>query len=105
MKEGVTAARIAAHAADLAKYGARAARRDAVVSIARAKLDWKTMLEHAFDPRTAARIHAQYGLRTRACGMCGQYCACLVLARHMREQGEPGLEEVLERLVPSLPHP
>ena len=105
VKEGVIAARIAAHAADLAKYGARAARRDAMVSIARARLDWKTMLEHAFDPKTAARIHAQYGLRTKACDMCGQYCACLVLAKHMRERREPGLEEVLERLLPGLPHP
>ncbi len=101
VKEGIIAARIAAHAADLAKYGARAARRDAAVSWARARLDWKTMLDHAFDPREAARIHAQYGLRTRACDMCGQYCACLVLGKHMRGRGEPEPEELTRRILGS----
>ncbi|NOZ88594.1 MAG: phosphomethylpyrimidine synthase ThiC [Crenarchaeota archaeon] len=101
VKEGIIAARIAAHAADLAKYGARAAGRDAAVSWARARLDWKTMLDHAFDPRGAARIHAQYGLRTRACDMCGQYCACLVLGKHMRGRGEPEPEELTRRILGS----
>ena len=98
VKQGVIAARIAAHVADLAKYGARAAARDARVSIARARLDWASMLKNAFDPEEAARIHAQYGIRTRACDMCGQYCACLVLGKHMKGRLEPSEEQLLERL-------
>ncbi len=101
VKEGIIAARIAAHAADLAKYGSRAARRDAYVSWARARLDWKTMLDHAFDPKTAARIHAQYGIRTKACDMCGQYCACLVLGKYMNGRREPEPEELTKRILGS----
>lgn len=99
VKEGIIAAKIAAHVADLAKYGARAAQRDAVVSRARAKLDWKTMIENAFDREKAARIHTQHGTRIRACDMCGQYCACIILGKYMKDREEP--ERLTTRILGS----
>ncbi|KSW11534.1 phosphomethylpyrimidine synthase [Pyrodictium occultum] len=97
VKEGLIAAKIAAHAADLAKYGARAARRDAELSLLRARLDWERMWSYALDPEHAKKIYSQFPSATRACNMCGQYCACLVLGKFARGRREPSAEELLRR--------
>ena len=57
VREGVVAAKIAAHAADVARGLAGAAERDRDLSIARAALDWKNHIAQAIDPKTAQKFH------------------------------------------------
>ncbi|RUM47663.1 MAG: phosphomethylpyrimidine synthase [Hyperthermus sp.] len=98
VKEGLIATKIAAHVGDLARYGRRAARRDVELSMHRARLDWDKMWQYAPDPQHAKRIYSQFPQATKACNMCGQYCACLVLAKH--RTNPPELEETLQRFNP-----
>ena len=76
MKEGIIAARIAAHAADIAK-GIKGAREwDYDMSVARRNLDWEKMFELAMDsekPR-AYRQSSQPEVED-SCTMCGKMCA------------------------------
>ncbi len=81
VKEGLIAARIAAHAADIVKLGEKAAAWDRLVAEARARLDWKTMIEHSMDPEKAWSIYTQFGAKLPSCTMCGSLCACLVLEK------------------------
>ncbi|MEM0332294.1 MAG: phosphomethylpyrimidine synthase [Archaeoglobaceae archaeon] len=77
VKEGVIAAKIAAHAADLVKPGQRekAMERDLKMSLARKKLDWKTQFETSFDPEKAESIWKRRRTSSEACSMCGDLCA------------------------------
>ncbi|MHC4683470.1 MAG: phosphomethylpyrimidine synthase ThiC, partial [Planctomycetota bacterium] len=59
VRAGVIAARIAAHAADIARGLKHAAEQDKKLSIARTNLDWKTHLAASLDPQTAERMHRQ----------------------------------------------
>ena len=81
VKEGLIAARIAAHAADIVKLGEKAAQWDRMIAEARAKLDWKTMIDSSLDPDRAWRIYTQFGQQLPSCTMCGSLCACLVLEK------------------------
>jgi len=101
VKEGLIAAKIAAHAADLVKLGPRAARKDIELSLLRAKLRWNEMFKYAPDPEKAKKIYTQFGTGTEACNMCGQYCACLILAKYTRNRRELSIEELLERFTRS----
>jgi phosphomethylpyrimidine synthase len=74
VREGVVAALIAAHIADVAKGIAGAADRDAEMSRSRAERDWRGMLERAIDPATFARFIAAEKQDDR-CSMCGEFCA------------------------------
>lgn len=98
VKEGLIAARIAAHVADIAKYGARAARRDAELSLLRARLEWDRMWSYAPDPEHAKRIYSQFPAATKACNMCGQYCAFMIIDRFSKGRPKPTLQQLLERL-------
>jgi phosphomethylpyrimidine synthase len=76
MREGLIAARIAAHAADIAK-GIKGARDwDHRMSEARANLDWPKMCELAIDP-AKARSYRESSLPEHedSCTMCGKMCA------------------------------
>jgi phosphomethylpyrimidine synthase len=83
VREGVIAAKIAAHAADVARGLAGAADKDRKLSIARAALDWKKHIESAIDPKTAEKFHTQAcekSGKTAAdddfCTMCGKdFCS------------------------------
>jgi len=66
VRTGVIAAKIAAHAADVARGLAGASDRDRRLSIARSRLDWASHLAESIDPQTAGRMH------TEACGRPGQ---------------------------------
>ncbi len=74
--EGVIAARIAAHAGDLAKGVKGAFEWDMAVSRARAELDWKKALDASIDPAAA---HGMYDMSSQGgeelCSMCGEFCA------------------------------
>jgi phosphomethylpyrimidine synthase len=59
VRAGVIAAKIAAHAGDIARGLKDTAERDKRLSIARTNLDWKTHLAESLDPRTAERMHRQ----------------------------------------------
>jgi phosphomethylpyrimidine synthase len=75
-REGVIAARIAAHAGDIAKGLAGAADWDLEVSRARAELDWERALSRSIDPATARGMFDPIsGDSEKLCSMCGIYCA------------------------------
>lgn len=76
VKEGIVAARIAAHAADIAK-GIRGAREwDHKMSNARKRLDWEAMFQLSIDPEKARRYRAaSKPEKEDTCSMCGNFCA------------------------------
>ena len=98
VKEGLIAAKIAAHAGDLVKLGPRAAKIDAEISIARAKLDWGKQIELAPDTRRALAMRAQFEGNLKSCTMCGQYCVFLLLEKYLKSRREPALNELVSRL-------
>ena len=76
VKEGIIAARIAAHAADIAKGVPGAAEWDYKMSEARKRLDWNKMFELAMDPEKARRYRAESKPEKEdTCSMCGNFCA------------------------------
>ena len=76
--DGVIAARIAAHAADIAKNIPGAIQWDNELSKARKALDWDRQIELSIDPETARRVRKERS-GEGACTMCGEYCVFLVL--------------------------
>ncbi len=79
--EGVMAARIAAHAADIVKGIPGAIEQDNAMARARKELDWKKQFELAIDPEKARRLRAESGVDEEhgACTMCGSLCAYKVM--------------------------
>ncbi len=77
VKEGVIAARIAAHAADIAKGWPGAADWDREMSTARRKLDWEAQERLAIDPEKVRKYRDRRGPKadTETCSMCGDLCA------------------------------
>jgi phosphomethylpyrimidine synthase len=76
MQEGIIAARIAAHAADIAKGIPGAIDWDNKMSEARKNLDWPRMMELAIDPEKAAAYRESSHPRdSEVCTMCGDLCA------------------------------
>lgn len=76
VKEGIIAARIAAHAADIAKGLPGAAEWDRKMDVARHKLDWEGMFEVAIDPEKARRYReSSKPMKEDTCSMCGNFCA------------------------------
>ena len=76
VKQGIIAAKIAAHAADIAK-GVRGAREiDDRMAEARRALDWETQWECAIDPEWAKTIRESRKPEYEdSCSMCGKFCA------------------------------
>ncbi len=76
VKEGVIAARIAAHCADIAK-GIRGAKDwDREMSKARKALNWGKQIELSIDPIKARKIHELRKSKAEdVCSMCGEFCA------------------------------
>ncbi|MDR7813564.1 phosphomethylpyrimidine synthase ThiC [Lacrimispora sp.] len=76
VKEGIIAARIAAHAADIAKGIKGAKEWDHKMSDARKRLNWETMFQLAIDPEKARRYRAaSKPEKEDTCSMCGNFCA------------------------------
>jgi phosphomethylpyrimidine synthase len=76
MKEGIIAARIAAHAADIAKAIPGAMDWDNAMSRARKELDWQKMIQLAMDPEKAMTYRESSKPRDQdVCTMCGDLCA------------------------------
>jgi len=93
VRAGVVAARIAAHAADIARGLKGADERDRRLSTARSNLDWQTHFSESIDPKTADRMHreacAEMGvaeLRSADyCSMCGQHWCSVRINREVRQ--------------------
>ena len=76
VKEGIIAARIAAHAADIAKGLPGAVEWDHEMSQARSDLDWDRMMDLAMDPEKARSYRdASKPYDDAVCTMCGDMCA------------------------------
>ncbi|TWH49352.1 phosphomethylpyrimidine synthase ThiC [Sporomusa sp. KB1] len=76
MKEGIIAARIAAHAADIAKGLPGAREWDNKMSAARAEIDFPKMIELAIDPDKARAYREESAPESEdTCTMCGKMCA------------------------------
>lgn len=76
MKEGIVAAKIAAHAGDIAK-GIKGAREwDNKMSKARADINWEAMFDLALEPEKPRRYRAESKPEHEdTCTMCGKMCA------------------------------
>jgi phosphomethylpyrimidine synthase len=93
VRAGVVAAKIAAHAADIARGLKGAAEQDKKLSIARASLDWKTHLAESLDPQTAERMHRESCKEIGAeelpsadyCSMCGRQWCSVRINREIRK--------------------
>jgi phosphomethylpyrimidine synthase len=74
------AARIAAHAGDIAKGVKGAMEKDMAMARCRKKLDWEGQFNLAIDPEKARRLRAESGVSDHgACTMCGEFCAYKVM--------------------------
>lgn len=77
VRQGVMAARIAAHVGDMVKSGDRS--RDHAMGEARRRLDWEAQYGLALDAEQARSIRAaRPGSDDDGCSMCGDQCALLV---------------------------
>lgn len=86
VRQGVIAARIAAHAADLAKGVPGAAAWDLEMSKARKALDWEQQIALALDPAAAQAARQSRPLATPdVCTMCGEFCAVKTISAFLKE--------------------
>ena len=74
--QGVIASRIAGHAADIVKYGAKARKWDDTFSKHRKAFNWKAMGKLALDPiKFNKEKEVIVGEGAEVCTMCGEFCA------------------------------
>ena len=87
VKEGVIAAKIAAHAIDLVKEGQRerARKRDYEMSLARKNLDWERQFQLSIDPENARKVWMRRKSSSDACSMCGDLCAIRLVKEAFEE--------------------
>jgi len=86
---GVMAARIAAHAADIAKGVPRAKEWDEKMAKARKALDWEAQLNLAIDPELASKLRQEKNPQgEECCTMCGQFCAYKVSGEYVGERAQ-----------------
>ena len=83
VREGVIAARIAAHAADIARGMKRAIDTDREMSRARKDLDWDRQISLAIDPVKAKAYRSDSKpSSTDVCTMCGNFCAIKIVREY-----------------------
>lgn len=76
VKDGIIAAKIAAHAADIAKGVPGAREKDNEMARARHTVDWDAMFQVALDPvKAKAYYEATPPAERHTCSMCGKMCA------------------------------
>lgn len=84
VKEGVVAAKIAAHAADIVKNVKGARERDRKMAEARKALDWKAQIALSIDPEKSLKYRSAKNEETEAaCTMCGKYCAMRIVSQYL----------------------
>jgi len=93
VRTGVVAAKIAAHAGDVARGLKGVAERDRKLSVARGNLDWTTHIGTSLDPQTADRMHkeackemGEAELQSADhCSMCGKNWCSVRINREVRQ--------------------
>ncbi|MEN6508606.1 MAG: phosphomethylpyrimidine synthase ThiC [Smithella sp.] len=76
VRDGVIAARIAAHIGDIAKGIKGAEDRDRKMSQCRKNFDWQGQIDLSIDPeRTVALLEKSKSAQDEGCTMCGEFCA------------------------------
>ncbi|HON59469.1 MAG TPA: phosphomethylpyrimidine synthase ThiC [Smithella sp.] len=76
VRDGVIAARIAAHIADIAKGLPGARVRDRKMSQCRKDFDWQGQVDLSIDPeKTIALLERSQSAKEEGCTMCGEFCA------------------------------
>ncbi|MBI3040462.1 MAG: phosphomethylpyrimidine synthase ThiC [Chloroflexi bacterium] len=83
VRQGIFAARIAAHAGDIAKGVKDAEQWDRQMSLARKKLDWEEQARLSLDPERSRQVHGKHASAGSACSMCGQFCAMALVAESL----------------------
>jgi len=80
VREGVIAARIAAHAADIARGHKGSIERDIEMSKARKNLDWNRQISLSIDPAKARAYRSSSKPSSNdVCTMCGKFCAIKIV--------------------------
>ena len=85
VREGVVTARIAAHAADLARGNKAAWARDEQMSRYRKALDWEGQIRMSIDPEKIRTFRKERSLHDDVCSMCGDYCAMKIVAEYFKK--------------------
>lgn len=76
VRDGVIAARIAAHIADIAKGVKGARERDLKMSQCRKTFDWQGQVDISIDPdKASALLEKSKSANEEGCTMCGEFCA------------------------------
>jgi phosphomethylpyrimidine synthase len=76
VREGVIAAKIAAHIADIAKGVKGARERDRKMSQYRKSFDWQGQVDLSIDPeKTVELLEKSKSANEEGCTMCGEFCA------------------------------
>jgi len=89
VRTGVVSARIAAHAADIAR--GRDLKLDERMSRFRKELDWKGMFDTAIDPELARERWSSRATKSEACSMCGDVCAMRIMSEYL--EGRKGQKD------------
>ncbi|MDI3474794.1 MAG: phosphomethylpyrimidine synthase [Thermococcaceae archaeon] len=74
VRQGVIAAKIAAHAVNLTRFEADF-RKDYLMALARGKLNWARQFDLSMDKERFLEIRKERPTKTEACSMCGDLCA------------------------------
>jgi phosphomethylpyrimidine synthase len=84
VREGVVVARIAAHAADIARGNKAAWARDELMSRYRKALDWEGQIATAIDPEKIKAFRKERDLQDNVCSMCGEFCAMKIVTEYLK---------------------
>jgi phosphomethylpyrimidine synthase len=86
---GVIAARVAAHAGDIAKGIKGAIDLDRRLSEARKAQDWNEQIRLSLDPQLAERLRKErQPIDQSTCSMCGEYCAISLVKEYLHGKGK-----------------
>lgn len=84
VKEGVIAAKIAAHAADIAKGIKGAKEKDLSMAKARKALNWEEQIRLSINPDKALKYRNSKNVPTTdTCSMCGKFCAMKIVGNYL----------------------
>ena len=87
VKQGIIAAKIAAHAADIAKNIPHARDIDDKMAQARREFDWDTQWECSIDAQTAKKIRSERKPEIEeSCSMCGKFCAVRSMNKALNDE-------------------
>ena len=94
VRAGVIAAKIAAHAGDLAKGNNKAIERNKQISEARFRQDWDAQFKLAIDPALADELRKERRpTLEETCSMCGEYCAINVVRDYLKGISKKNLSD------------